>query len=356
MGKQAQNENLDENLDAKDDPKASQKDLNAAFIGGHEGKENDWYAKDEDQDLIIAEEIDRDPKASQTLSLKKNKKDDKDIDEWAGVSSAVRARLEKMEASVAQANNAASSASGRASKLQAELDKRLAANKPKPRPTSEQITEALGNPEKLKELEEQWPDMVAGINEGLNSMSIAVGGQIDKATSAMRKEWSEMQQKSQDDLLNRLKVDNAHPNWENTISSNDFKTWFYEGGPSNQESMEYEQAVANASNSLNTPQQSAEFSKRAGDTYSRLLTSYPDWAAKKGNLYGSPSSDAAIKLLDMHKGSFVNEDEAKIEKDSKKKRLSDNIAPTTGKGVKAPADNVEDVNEAFLSGFKSSSY
>ena len=357
-------DNNDDIVGTEDDISASEKDLELAFESGYDNTADNIQAApksapstDEDDDKkVIDNNVDKD------LKNQANDDDNIDDDEWAGVSPALKARFTQMESQVLKATNTANSASGRAGKLQKELDKRLAESQPKPQPTSEQIKEAMGNPEKLTELADQWPDLVAGITEGLQNVGNVVGNQIDIANTSMMEAWEKKRVQADEDLLNHVKIDIAHKGWQNTINGKDFNVWFYEGGPTSEESGKYSQlrALENSSKKTGTPEATAALAKEASDFYTHLLDLHPVWAGNKGNLYGSPSIDAAIELLDMFEDSSKppqNADadaNADADRDKRKKILADNVAPTDGQGRSSPTHNQESADEAFLNGFNGS--
>ena len=121
--------------------------------------------------------------------------------------------------------------------------------------------------------------------------------------------------------------------------------------------------ITQASNAV--PEQQSQLAQDAQNYYANLLNLHPAWAEDRGNLYGDPSGDAAIHLLDLHKEfksakipnitSPAAQDTQALHTRNQRK-LEDNITPTSGSGIPNHSNGTEDVNKAFLDGFNSSGY
>lgn len=280
-------------------------------------------------------------------------------DEWAGVPDVLKNRFEKMALDLEKATNIANSASGRASKLQSQLAKQDITEAEKPKPTGDQIREAMVDKTKRDALREDWGDFAEALDEIDNQVSTAVGSELDK----LRQEMYSQNNQAQEHLAIQRNLDINHPGWESTISSDNFKNWIYKDGPSKEERDTYEQRIGYAQqlNVENMPSQADALFTEANAYYNSLLTRYPTWANDRGSLYGDPSGDAAIKLLDMHKQtvdttSHVN-DTANVEQQAKnRQRLAANVAPTSGSGSASSPGAEQDAEAAFEAGFKSTGY
>jgi len=319
----------------------NEEEAEKAFMAGGEG--NDDYkpleepakAEPEKPDLEPAEEK---PAEDDPSDKAIDKVDDKNIDEWEGIDAPIKAKFEAMEKDLKDAQHIARTANGRASKLQSQADKVKPVEKPKI--TSEQIHAAMSDPEKLNEMEKEgdWDEMVAVIKEVKASLAKGVGGEIDRVRNELRQENAKTTDEAVQTAISRMQLDNSHAGWENDINTKEFKDFLYEGGPNKQEVDNYDYLLQQGKQ---TPAKAAD----ADHYYSGLIDKYPLWARDKGNLYGSPSTESAIKLLDLYKGG------AKVQKNSsKKKMLEDNIAPTDGSGVKPPPAASVGANQAFLEG------
>lgn len=279
-------------------------------------------------------------------------------EDWQGVPDILRKRFEQMADNLTNVTNIANSASGRANKLQSELQKQKnAIPTVAAKPTSQQIHEAMADKTKREALRKEWPDFAEAFDEIDKTVSTAVGSAIDD----LRNEFSSHRQELDDHDIKR-DLDNKHPGWENTVLKDDFKDWLYRGGPTPQERTEYENTLGYAQSlSNNSPQESEQLFGRANEIYTNMLVKYPNWALDKGSLYGDPSGEAALKLLDMHKAGTVTapitSDPAALAANAQQlknqQRLADNVAPTSGAPRQVQVDPEEDVMAAFSAGFNS---
>jgi hypothetical protein len=267
-----------------------------------------------------------------------------------------------MEAQVTKATQVANAASGQARKLQNQVADQKA---PPPRPTSEQILEAMTDKTKRDALREDWGDFASAMDEADLRVATAVGAELDKFRLEMTSQFSESQ--SNYDIKRIL--DNSHPGWETTINTDSFKDFIYEGGPTATESTEYENVLSYAQSlHNNSPEESKTLYGQANDLYAILLTKYPTWADTKGKLYGATDGGSAIKLLDLHKAAIkpnetVEQQQQQAELAEKaallnqnKVILAANIAPTSGKHTPPVAESPDQdaANEkAFADGFNS---
>lgn len=279
-------------------------------------------------------------------------------DEWEGVPEAIRAKFETLGTELTRVTNIANSASGRASKLQSALDTQ--ANKQttediKPQLTSDQLRAAMGNKEKRDALREDFSDFAIALDEMDERVSNAVGTAIDE----LRTEFQSSNTQASQEFELRRNLDIKHPGWETTSLSDDFKNWAYENGPTVEERTTYENTLSYA-NSLknNSPTEATTLYNNANNYYNDLLAKYPTWADAKGTLYGDPSGDAALSLLDMYKAAMpeITDTDTRSTVSTQVKnqqRLEDNVAPTHGTSRRTPPDNDQDVEAAFSAGFNS---
>jgi hypothetical protein len=280
-----------------------------------------------------------------------------EVDEWEGVSDAIKKRFESMSSELSRVTNIANSASGRANKLQSQLQQSLSKPAEAPKPTSQQILDALADKAKRDALRDEWPDFAETFDELDTTISTAVGSQID----ALRAEFA-AQQEQQAASQVKYVLDMRHPGWENTVVDEGFKSWVYDGGPTSDERTEYENVLSYAQSlSNNSPSEAKKLFGQANEIYNSMLSKYPDWADDRGKLYGDPSGDAAIKLLDMHKAVQVPEvqnssgtvDRSISQQERNKQRLAANVAPTSGGNRPVVNEVTDDLEAAFEAGFNS---
>ena len=345
-------------------------------MGKREDAEKAFTAGFEDKEYKIDAEAEENNEAAEKLAAETAKPDEVnlenaekvvaketevpavEVDEWEGIPDNVRARFETMSASLDKATQIANSASGRANKLQSALDKQKV-QKPveAAKPTKDQILEAFSNKEKRDVLREEFGEFASALDEMDISMSNSVGSAIDNLRNELRQESKNLNKSTMAELQVKRNLDINHPGWETTVQDKDFKSWVFQGGPSEQESTHYDALLNQAT--LATPDLSAAAWKQANDYYDVLLINNPTWADEKGSLYGDSSGEAAISLLDNFKLSRPSEvvtTQAEISVNKNKARLEDNISPTSGKGLNIPQSETEDVQKAFEDGFTNSTY
>ena len=127
-------------------------------------------------------------------------------------------------------------------------------------------------------------------------------------------------------------VDYKHPDWENTVKSEAFSEWAYEGGPSAEQVGQY-----NAYKQMSPAQ---------ADDYARqLLQAYPDWAGEKGNLVYSDKGSDAVKLLDGYEASKG----VAPGPTGKRSRLERSVDATEGKGLPTTTSSSEE--DDFLAAY-----
>lgn len=304
---------------------------------------------DEDEDLDEPkEEPKEDPKeepkvepeekkeAKKEPDEKKEVKDEKkgdDEDEWKGVSTAMRERVEKAE-------RQNSSDIGRIKALQTKLtDAQKAAIKPdKPVPSPDQLRAAMTDKKKMAELKTEWPGHAEALEESMD----VVGERIDRQANEFQVKISASEQKANKNLL-----DINHKGWENIIDGDDFSTWVYEGGPNAEEQAAY--------NLLRTSGKLEE----ADTYYAGMMNRHTVWAEDRGKLYGSPEVVDSIDLLTLYKAAQQEEKDNKdssadeqreAEAEARRKKLEDNVTPTDGKGG-SHTNATQSADEAFEAGF-----
>jgi len=283
------------------------------------------------------------------------------VDEWAGVPDAIKAKFEQMSVDLDSAVNIAKSASGRANKLQSLYQKQEYENRNVVKPTSEQIKDAMTNKESREALRNDGLPEVASAFDAMDiSVSTSVGDTLDK----FKNELLVSTRQFQEDFEMKRILDKSHPEWEYTVQNETFKNWAYENGPNINERLQYETLLSNASSLQNSvPGEANAIFAQADNYYNNLLSTYPEWANDKGSLYGDPSANAAITLLDKYsKFNNTNTDVttsiteqpnviANAAQAKNQQILADNVAPTNGAGPAAVPDMSQDVDEAFKTGF-----
>lgn len=340
--------------------KASIADVEKAFTAGFEDKDFEIGAEASEEDIAADELAAKTTETLETIveKAKPTETPAPEVDEWEGIPDVMRTRFEAMETNLKQATDIAKSASGRTNKLQSALDKQknqIPVEKPKP--TKDQILEALSNKEKRDELRVDWDVLASALDDMDQSVSNSVGSAIDNIRSELLEEARNINRESMRELEVKRNLDIKHPGWENTVNDADFKSWVYEGGPSEQERTHYESLLGQAGKAI--PENSAAAFQQANEYYETLLDANPVWASQKGSLYGNSSGDAAVSLLDSFKLSKPRETEtppAEVLVNKNRQRLEDNIAPTRGNSLNIPQSDAADVEKAFEDGFTGSSY
>lgn len=339
--------------------KASAADVEKAFTAGFEDKDFDTRAEVSEQEVVALESATTTTESTDTTVDKNKSTEDPapTVDEWEGIPDGVRTRFEALEANLKKATDIAKSASGRANKLQSVIDKQSQVPIEKSKPTKDQILEALANKKERDKLREDFDVFASALDEMDQSVSTAVGSAIDGMRNEIRQEAINMNNASMRELEVKRSLDIKHPGWETTVNDKDFKSWVYQGGPSEQEIVHYESMLTQASSAI--PSDYPAASKLANDYYKSLLDNNPVWANEKGSLYGDSSGDAAIALLDNFRLTNPSEVATTHEVsavDRNKLRLESNIVPTSGNRRLAPRLDAVDVEKAFSEGFNGSAY
>ena len=334
--------------------KVSKAKLDEAFTAGFEDKEIDLSAELEETPTAakIAADTNTDLEIKPEEELDPEEINKDEADEWAGVPKAIKDRFELMNANLTKVQNIANSASGRANKLQGQLDKK-ANEKPAEKQvlTSDQLLDAMTNKDKRDVLREEFGEFAAALDEIDQSVSMSVGTAMDKLKGEMRAEARSINTESMAQLEIKRTLDIKHPGWETTVQDDKFKDWAYEGGPSKQESDYYDGLLYHASQAA--PENLAAANAKANKYFETLKDNHPVWAGEKGTLWGDSSSKAAITLLDLY--AKDNAPAAPAQAAQEEENLFEaNLAPTSGQGRNsAPAATTDAVNKAFEEGFHS---
>ena len=262
------------------------------------------------------------------------------VEDWASTPQAMKDTYTKLESDRL-------SALGRARVMKSKLAEQEV--EPEPVPTEEMIMEAAGDPEKLEEMQEDYPQMAA-------SLQAAVKG-VAQTMDLRQAQTLQQVQIANNEARVQARLDRDYPEWEEWKDSDPFKTWVYAGGPGADEAAEYDRLIAlgGAAGAYSTEQ--SKLYKAADTFYNGLLNKYPVWASDKGDLYAAPSFEAAGQLLTRYAGTMEtlvpegDSEEQTAAKAKKKARLVANIAPTKGKGTKLAPDNSLDAEEALDAGF-----
>jgi len=346
--------------------RASTEELDNAFTAGFEDKDIklDPSAEIEDPTPVVpstaetletaetikapeAAKVDEDPVAPEKVAEAPTDGDPIAEDEWAGVPDSVRKHFDDMAANLEKVTNIANSASGRANKLQSRLDKKEAEPTPEPVVTSDTLLKALQGGESRDKLREDFGEFAAALDELDKNVSSSVGSAVDNLRNEIRQEFQTTANSQMQNFEIKRSLDIKHPGWENTVQQKDFKTWAYEGGPSEQESNYYESLLVSAGGAA--PEDSAALYDQANTYYNTLLETHPVWANEKGKLYGDSSGTSAISLLDLYE---TNKTPAPAPVAPVASTFEDNLAPTSGGGRQAPVIT-EDAEKAFNDGFNS---
>jgi len=285
-----------------------------------------------------------------------------EVDPWEGVNPALKTQFDKMTTLIETTRNDANAASGRARKLQDTIDKMNQQATPQPKTTAELLQLGLEDKEARDKIREDDPELASMLDQMDESINKRVGTAIESLTGTLNSTIDQSLTKQQEFNESIRALDLKHPEWENTVSKNEFKEWAFAGGPSAQERANYDYYLSNAATAATqSPEQADKWYAAADQYYATLLGAHPVWAADRGALYGDSSSTAAIQLLDKYDSYSAAQEQANIQVPPKPADIpaaptanlfEDNLAPTDGSRV-SPQDSAEDVNKAFEEGFNS---
>jgi len=341
----------DKILHPDDDTKlnfASEDDLEKALVEGYEG--------DNRTTPEVKNEPDPEPPAKVVAAVAKEVAVDKagiadlanaDTDDWAGIPDNIKKRFDTISNELNRVTNIANSASGRANKLQSQIQRQ---EQVAPKPTSQQLMEAMTDKTKREILRKDWASFADALDENDRNITNSIGGAIDNLRTELSTNANQVQ--SGNDVKRLLDIN--HAGWENTVQQDEFKEWVYANGPSPEDRAKYEQTLGYANNLMATdPAGAAVVYKDAQTFYDGLLRTHPVWAQERGNLYGNASGEAALQLLDLHKAAQGVTPEVTQQnlQDQNLQRLADNVTPTQAASYAPPADTDGDVDAAFQEGY-----
>ena len=172
----------------------------------------------------------------QPLEAEKTETETKEVeDPFAGLPDAVKAKLAKID-DIEKANanllHHVKTAEGRVAAMQRELEvgRRVKQELEKnDSPTQKQIKSAGKNPEKWENLKQDFPDWATAIEEYVEAKSVSqaqptgidektLSGYIANQTQALRQDLEKD--------IERSKIENRHADWQATVASSEFQTWY----------------------------------------------------------------------------------------------------------------------------------
>lgn len=238
------------------------------------------------------------------------------------------------------------------------LDKALAGAKAEAgtaaAPSEAQIAAAKQSTEKFDALKEEFPEWAEALEERLGVFEAALKGSgqeqpdVDQVRSEVLSEVDVRVSQAVSEARELGRLDARHPDWEQTINSEEFVAWSLEGGPS----LEDYQAMKQL-------ESEADATERVND----WARQYPEWWGNRGARIFSPKAADAIALLDA----FGNKDGGGPDEDAKATEEAEQAAKEaekrkaqeqrlrgaqTPKGAGGPTRTQETDEQQFERGFK----
>ena len=210
------------------------------------------------------------------------------------------------------------------SKSKTQLAQIEALKKGREAPTEEQAKAAMEDGEKFKELARDFPEWAGATKEAMEFATREIRSSMPDI-DALRKE---MDDKLEFAEISR-KLDKKHDGWENTINTEEFIKYAYDGVSDEDRDLYLDLK------SKNDP--------RADEQFSYMLDSNPDWAESNGKLLASNDAKDVIKFLDEFKATQTPQDTGS----SKKDRLRMNVAATNGSSKQSVKRN-DSAEDAFI--------
>jgi len=143
------------------------------------------------------------------------------VDEWAGVSPALRARMEQMEASLGEFGTVKERLQ-QAERRVGALTNELHEAKKKPEPVKEEPVES----ERVKKFREDYPEINEPIEERIAAIRTDI---LSKVPAIDEKSLAETIKKTlKDEIAFELaveRVEEAHPGWQQTKETPEFRAW-----------------------------------------------------------------------------------------------------------------------------------
>ena len=183
-------------------------------------------------------------------------------------------------------------------------------------PTKAQIdAAAAAGGEKWKQMQEDFPDWAAAMDERLAALA---SGKAPVDVDALRKEVagevSTRIAESVDVAEERAFIRLKHPGWKTTVNTPDFKGWTLAGGPSMESYTHYK-------NLEDTDP------ARAQEAKAGFARDFPTWWQEKGKAIFSSSADDAVRLLDGFEAHRKAVAEAAAKREKNQTRLATVVAP-----------------------------
>ena len=205
--------------------------LNAGFDDEHESLNSQGTS--EPQDIPESNELETPPEAqvqddAEPAEQLSAEPEAPVVDEWADIPDIIKNKFDKMGADLAKATNDARAASGRAAKLQNQVQQSIYSAVPEtssnsPSLTKDQYLAAMTDKAKRESLREDWAPFVDAIDEMDNHYTKS----INEAMGNLRNEIAQDNNSALQDLQVKRTLDMQHPGWENTVANEDFKDWVF---------------------------------------------------------------------------------------------------------------------------------
>ena len=213
-------------------------------------------------------------------------------------------------------------------------------------PTQKQISEALEDDAKYQKLKKDFPEFADALGNSLSQFETRMEERLANVGPSESLDLNTVRE--------YVRLDNKHPEWEDTIKSKEFKSFAIDGGPSEEERDEFLRLE------ISDPDKAIELENE-------FIRKYPEWWASKGALMSSDRAIDAIKLLDKYVTSKKESDpgnkgdENKQDKDDKttttttsknknQDRLKSAVQPNTSSG-KRQQQRPKTENEIFEAEF-----
>ena len=167
-------------------------------------------------------------------------------------------------------------------------------------PTQTQIAAATQDPKKWNELKKDFQEWGDAIDERLAIERESILKSIPKVDlDGIRREFAESSQASASELRQKIALDLAHEEWEETIKRPEFVEFAYSGGPTADEQSAFlnmRDGVRNELGQFDAPPQP----EKADQFFNSFALKYPQWWAERGAFLASPHAKDAKKLLDKY--------------------------------------------------------
>lgn len=350
-----------EDLPPEEQQAISERESEEALARGF-AKVNGTEPEKADKEEKPKDELDGKPSATEDDHAKdgdtKKEEDEFTEDPWGGVPDVVKTSIQRLEQATSSIPTQIRKLQGQFGTLNRDIKiaQQTATEQTKEAgskaPTQAEIDEATKTEAAWKALEEDYPDWASALGGQMKLLEKRLetkipnvnldefGNRILDTVDQRMRQNNQMQREYG-------KIDFKHPDWENTINSEEYRDWLFQGGPTVDEFF-----------SFKTLEDSDP--AKANEVLNDIIRRHPTWWSDKGSKLFSDHAKEAIELLDAYTASKAGEEPgsgnpppADTSANSRSARNSERLKrAAVPQGNNAPPSTGISDDEAFIRGHK----